>query len=615
MKRFFLALSLLLTMAVSSQAARSLREKINAIPSSQFESVSVFTTAFNPLHENYLQQYCRTFTLMNAHVGSLSYLVKARPQAIKINLPIDGVWQELLLVRNEKIGDETRFTTKNTDGEQSFDYKDGVFYQGIVTNENQSVVALSFFNKDVMGFLSTPAGNYTIGQSNLWQAVENEYIIFNEKNALFEVPFHCQTRNNPFLKNNAASVPEAITSKCVKLYVECDNKIYTDFSSNLNNATNYATSLLNNTLTLYLNDSIQAAVNQLTIWTTADPYLPATNTGDLLDSFASAMSNGFNGDIAHLMSRRALGGGVAYLDILCLGQPYYQTGISASLVTTITPLPTYSWNSTVITHEIGHNMASPHTHACAWNGNNTRIDNCAGNYNVAYQEGTCNSFPANPAGGGTIMSYCHLQAVGINLSLGFGPQPGALIRNTVNAGTCLGACTECAADVIITGLYNTALTESTTWIKSSGQTRIDSSATVTLDADDLSYVLLQPLNASEYFISAPQTSAAYFKAISYDGCNGVAGKASNQTINNDGFSTEKRFNVYPNPSSSTWQLIAPHDFNQAISVTLLSFDGRFVWQGVCTFPYRVDPGNIPNGLYLLQIQTETARETLKVIKQ
>lgn len=615
MKRIFLVISLLLTMVVSSQAARSLREKINAIPSSQFESVSVFTTAFNPLHEKYLQQYCRAFNLLNANPMSLAYIVQERPQALKIKLPIDGVWQELLLVRNEKIGDETRFTTKSTEGEQSYEYTDGAFYQGIVMNENQSVVALSFFNKDVMGFLSTPAGNYTIGQSNLWQAVENEYIIFNEKNALFDVPFHCQTRNNPFPKNNPASMPEAYTSKCVKLYVECDNKIYTDFSSNLNNATNYATSLLNNTLTLYLNDSIQAAVNQLTIWTTADPYLPATNTGDLLDSFASAMSNGFNGDIAHLMSRRSLGGGVAYLDILCLGQPYYQTGISASLSTTVTPLPTYSWNSTVITHEIGHNMASPHTHACAWNGNNTRIDNCAGNYNVAYQEGTCNSFPANPAGGGTIMSYCHLQAVGINLSLGFGPQPGALIRNTVNAGTCLGICAECDANIVITGLYSTPLTESTTWIKSSGQTRIDSSATVTLDADDASYVLMQPLTASEYFLSAPQTNAAFFKAISQDGCNGLAGKPSNGFNSSATTNSEQLFNVYPNPTSTDWQLIGPEGLSEPISLTLLSFDGRFVWQGMCSFPYRVAPGNIPNGLYLLQIQTEKGRETLKVIKQ
>jgi hypothetical protein len=429
------------------------------------------------------------------------------------------------------------------------------------------------------------------------------------------MPFQCQTRNTPLLEQQEENLTETLTSKCVKLYVECDNKIYTDFSSNLTNATNYATSLLNNTLTLYLNDSIQAAVNQLTIWTSADPYLPATNTGDLLDSFASAMSGGFNGDIAHLMSRRSLGGGVAYLDILCLNIPYYQTGISASLSTTVTPLPTYSWNSTVITHEIGHNMASPHTHACAWNGNNTRIDNCAGNFNVAYQEGTCSSFPANPVGGGTIMSYCHLQAVGINLSLGFGPQPGALIRNTVNAGTCLGICTDCESNIIITGNYSTPLTESASWIKSSGQTIINSTATVTLDADDTSFVLLQPTVASDYFLSAPTTATAFFKAVTQDGCNGLAGKPTQSNNQLDVFEAKKHFEVYPNPSTQYWNISRLSNNSDPLAVNLFSFDGRLIWQGICNYPYRVDAENYPMGVYLLQIKTADTHETFKVTKQ
>jgi hypothetical protein len=82
----------------------------------------------------------------------------------------------------------------------------------------------------------------------------------------------------------------------------------------------------------------------------------------------------------------------------------------------------------VVTHELGHNMGSPHTHACFWNGDNTRIDNCAGNFSAAYQEGSCNSNPPDPVGGGTIMNDCHLNSVGINLNLGFGPQPATLIR-------------------------------------------------------------------------------------------------------------------------------------------------------------------------------------------
>ena len=47
------------------------------------------------------------------------------------------------------------------------------------------------------------------------------------------------------------------------------------------------------------------------------------------------------------------------------------------------------------------------------------------------------------------MSYCN-QNVGINFHLGFGPQPGNVIRNEVNNGTCIGACSGCNQNVIIT---------------------------------------------------------------------------------------------------------------------------------------------------------------------
>ncbi|MBL0102917.1 MAG: fibronectin type III domain-containing protein [Bacteroidetes bacterium] len=83
---------------------------------------------------------------------------------------------------------------------------------------------------------------------------------------------------------------------------------------------------------------------------------------------------------------------------------------------------------------MGHLIGSRHTHACVWNGNSTAIDGCAG-----YVEGSC-ALPGNPSSGGTIMSYCHLTSVGMNLSLGFGPQPGNVIRNTVLNATCLHNC-------------------------------------------------------------------------------------------------------------------------------------------------------------------------------
>jgi hypothetical protein len=89
----------------------------------------------------------------------------------------------------------------------------------------------------------------------------------------------------------------------------------------------------------------------------------------------------------------------------------------------------------VVTHEIGHNLGSSHTHACVWNGNNTAIDGCGPT--AGYSEGCTAALPV----AGTIMSYCHLvSGVGIDFNLGFGPQPGDRIRSEVYNAPCLAAC-------------------------------------------------------------------------------------------------------------------------------------------------------------------------------
>lgn len=161
-------------------------------------------------------------------------------------------------------------------------------------------------------------------------------------------------------------------------------------------------------------------MSQLKIWDTADPYISATDTYDMLDLFTPQVGTTFNGDLAHLISARSLGGGVAYVDKLCTKG----TGLSADITSTVVNVPVFSWNVMVVAHELGHNFGSRHTHSCTWPGG--AIDNCSNT-----EGGNCPRGPA-PVNGGTIMSYCHQAAAGINLANGFGPLPGNLIRNKVN---------------------------------------------------------------------------------------------------------------------------------------------------------------------------------------
>jgi hypothetical protein len=150
----------------------------------------------------------------------------------------------------------------------------------------------------------------------------------------------------------------------------------------------------------------------------------------MLNQF-TAYRQGFNGDIAQLLSYKA-SGGIAYVNTLCNGNPDYRMSF-ASIGSSFNTVPTYSWTVMVCTHEFGHLLGSNHTHACAWNGNNTAIDGC---YTT---EGSC-SQPPIPSNGGTIMSYCHLTSAGINFTQGFGTQPGNVIRNKVTNASCLQAC-------------------------------------------------------------------------------------------------------------------------------------------------------------------------------
>jgi len=181
-------------------------------------------------------------------------------------------------------------------------------------------------------------------------------------------------------------------------------------------------------------------------------------TSAVLSAFQQYLATlSYNGRLAHFMTTRGLGGGIAYLNTLC-NTSGFQCAVSASLSTNIIPFPTYSWSVEVVTHEMGHNVGSPHTHACSWNGNNTAIDGCGPA--AGYSEGSCPTAPLPPSGGGTIMSYCHLvSGVGINFNNGFGPQPGDLIRNKYNTASCnTGSCSPpvCVAMTLPAPNSNTA---------------------------------------------------------------------------------------------------------------------------------------------------------------
>lgn len=434
MKRVLQVVFLFFVFSLSlGQSAQLVGKKIADYKSSKqsFTTYNLFQQSNALAKQAKFQLAARDAIALDLNKVQLKELVAKRPTAVEISVPFRDKEITLELIQNDIFGGQNNLTIQTDQGEFK-GYKPGVYYQGIIKGDPTSVVAFSFFEDDVVGLASDlKVGNIVVGK-----AIDSEdFLIYSDSTLTGASPFVCkadelmenQSQNFSFDPSTVNKKAET-TENCVRVYYEICNKPYKQNSSNITTTTNWITAIHNNIGTLYNNDGVKMSLHEIFIWTTADPY-----TGDYGENLAQfrATRTTFNGDLAHLVNYPSTTS-VAYLNSLCSNSKYAYSGISMSYAS----VPTYSWTIMAMTHEMGHSLGSPHTHACVWNGNNTPIDGCGAV--GGFSEGCDGPLPAK----GTIMSYCHLVgSVGINLALGFGPQPGALIRQTVDSKACLN--TDC----------------------------------------------------------------------------------------------------------------------------------------------------------------------------
>ena len=177
---------------------------------------------------------------------------------------------------------------------------------------------------------------------------------------------------------------------------------------------------MNDVSVIYQNENITLLVDDIHVWDTVDPY-DKDNATAAIHNFRTQLNEEFDADIAILLSTNTgLSGGIAFVDGFCDKTRAYSY---ANLNSTVPNGSDYSWQTHVISHEIGHNLGSPHTNDCSWGPNGDRaLDDCISN--------SCVEVSGSVRG--TIMSNCHLQGQGgVFFSRGFGQEPGDLIRTKI----------------------------------------------------------------------------------------------------------------------------------------------------------------------------------------
>ncbi len=250
----------------------------------------------------------------------------------------------------------------------------------------------------------------------------------------------------------APRAPAVLATHAARVAVETDHEFFLKFGTSVG-AVDYVGDLFAHASSVYAREVNTTLLVQLvSLWTTAaDPWAqPSPNCG--LYEFGRYWNDnraGVDRTIAHFLSGKSTTAGIAWVGVLCDGPFNVNLGTSCpGLTPTISNYgggygytggisgsfnlasPGVLWDIVALTHEIGHNFNSPHTHCYGGLGGNANpVDGCyAGQTGAGCFAGT----PALPGVGsltggvsgqrnGTVMSYCHLLTGGFgNVSMTFG---------------------------------------------------------------------------------------------------------------------------------------------------------------------------------------------------
>jgi hypothetical protein len=408
---------------------------ITNAPSSIIPSLSLFETI--QLKENN-KGFVEDAIYFKLNKKALSKIHQQKKKQIRLQIPFGATKKlDVNLSQTNFLATDFKINVQGRNIYNTLSYSPNLYYRGTISGVKDALIAISFSKEAIAGVLSLNSENYNIGKYK-----EDIFVIYKERNLYASNPFSCSTEDPEKLQINRSKKSTSRSNNKVQVYVECDYHLFVANGQDVQKTSDFATGLFNIISTIYERDGIQLEISELKIWTESDPY-DNSSARAARNDFGAKLNGNFNGDIAHLLSNYkvngvAPNGGSANIDALCDKEK--AVGYT-NITTSYQDYPVFSWTAYAVTHEIGHNLGSPHTHSCLWPSG--PIDDCW------CPEGDCDIGPSAEDVGGTIMSYCHLRPQwtndcelsvsnpGIDLAKGFGAIPGALIRERIANASCL----------------------------------------------------------------------------------------------------------------------------------------------------------------------------------
>ncbi|MBS1494532.1 MAG: zinc-dependent metalloprotease [Bacteroidetes bacterium] len=411
--------------------------------SSYGENLPLFTKTATSKAQNLSGKYIKEVSapkFLTVNKDAIRQILSSSSKFLNLTIPVDeNISADLKLTEYNILTPDAVINEMTENGMKTMK-ADVPFkcYKGIYNNDMNSMAIICVSETFVKGILITDNNTYalsTLDENNL----SDDCILYENSKLLVKNDFHCGSEAFGIperVKHEMENLNPDIVSNTflqANIAVEIDKITYATYGSSIPNTTANTLALFSVVSAIYNRDiNVKIVVPFINIWTTTDPYTGTTSNA-LLTQFTNYWNGHFssvNRTLAHFITRRTGGlGGIAFVDVLC-NSPTNGNGYGFSnIIGAYSPLPLYSWDVMVVAHEMGHNFGSSHTHNCSWPGG--PIDTC---YTI---EGNCYNGPNKPRVG-TIMSYCHLTG-SIDLRLGFGPLPKALIRTSAENSSCISA--------------------------------------------------------------------------------------------------------------------------------------------------------------------------------
>ncbi len=379
-----------------------------------------------------------SYAALQVSEKSLEFVLKKKPHLLSFNIFIENrnfnIEVNKVSIRSDEYHVHGSLTGSKNPAET-------VFYRGIVRNSLNGKVSLSVSERRLTMLIRDETGTYEVHP--LFESVYSARKI--DKSRDFK-KFECLTETPSNYSTKIKSKGEKRTGSCVELYLECDYQLFVECGGTLADTEDWVNDLINEVGMIYEDIDVPLAIKEIFVHESTDPYASHSNAQSLMLDWQDDLQDNYDGRLAHFLCGRDIGGGIAWMDVLCStystigGTTFGPYGVSGNLDGSgITPFPAYSWNVEVVAHEFGHNFGSPHTHACVWGPDeDEQIDDCG--TSIGYPDAQDDCYDPNnliiPTLG-TIMSYCHLvSGSGISFSTGFATEPGDLIYDKYINASC-----------------------------------------------------------------------------------------------------------------------------------------------------------------------------------